>query len=357
MPGWLHRLRPRFGPASNADAGSPDSPLPEVDDYASDQPSPLPSSLSPGLGVDSDQARPDFSLLASPLALGVPGPVIEPRPISAGFRAVPYRPDSVLDGWSSDRFTVRAASLRGHLHRHNGAPRQDDYALSYRAAPERLVIAVADGVSSATQSHLGATIAARFALEWLTTQCASQDSAFDWSELMRHCAWQLVEQASLLFPDEKKQIPDPEYAESMLATTLVCAIVDFSDAADRTTAHVAGVGDSAAWVIKNREFECVYGAKSSDDSQITSSAVAGLPKVPRDLNGVTIELPVGSVLLLGTDGFGDPLGSGRGLVGRTFAERLSAPPRPLEFAHLLDFTRETFDDDRTLVALWPKAKK
>jgi hypothetical protein len=29
-------------------------------------------------------------------------------------------------------------------------------------------------------------------------------------------------------------------------------------------------------------------------------------------------------------------------------------PSLIEFAHAVDFSRETFDDDRTLVAVWPR---
>jgi hypothetical protein len=30
------------------------------------------------------------------------------------------------------------------------------------------------------------------------------------------------------------------------------------------------------------------------------------------------------------------------------------PPSLIEFAHAMDFSRETFDDDRTLIALMPQ---
>jgi hypothetical protein len=62
----------------------------------------------------------------------------------------------------------------------------------------------------------------------------------------------------------------------------------------------------------------------------------------------------GEVLLIGTDGFGDPLGDGTGPVGAHFAVRLARPRPPIAFAHDLDFSRETFDDDRTLLAIWPR---
>jgi hypothetical protein len=40
-------------------------------------------------------------------------------------------------------------------------------------------------------------------------------------------------------------------------------------------------------------------------------------------------------------------------VARLLVEQLqSGPPDLLQFARVVDFSRETFDDDRTLVAVW-----
>lgn len=49
-------------------------------------------------------------------------------------------------------------------------------------------------------------------------------------------------------------------------------------------------------------------------------------------------------------------GSGQGSVGDLFRDLLTREYRPtlIEFAHAVDFSRESFDDDRTPVALWPK---
>jgi hypothetical protein len=305
--------------------------------------------------------------LTRAVVIGEGGPAFEARPIDSRYRTLPYRPDTVVDGWAGDGFVVRAASLRGLLHRYNGAPRQDDVALARfpgsDTAPERLVVAVADGVSSAPQSHLGATVAVRFAVQWLSERLAAGRSAatLDWPTLFRHAAWQLVEQARLLFPDRRDPSggdgPDPALAAAQLATTLLCGVVEFDPAEPAAIAHVAGLGDSAAWLICDGDFAPVFGGKARDGGSIASSAVAGLPLVPTELAAVAVAVPPGAVLLLGTDGFGDPLGSGAGDVGRTFLSSLAAsPPPPLHFAHLLDFSRETFDDDRTLVAVWPKER-
>ena len=67
-----------------------------------------------------------------------------------------------------------------------------------------------------------------------------------------------------------------------------------------------------------------------------------------------MRLAAEAVLLVGTDGIGDPLGDGSGKVGELFARMLAQPPPPLALAHLLDFSRDTFDDDRTLIAIWQR---
>jgi len=47
-----------------------------------------------------------------------------------------------------------------------------------------------------------------------------------------------------------------------------------------------------------------------------------------------------------------PLAGGAGELGRTFARELVKAPDVVDFARLLDFSRSTYDDDRTLVAVW-----
>jgi len=58
------------------------------------------------------------------------------------------------------------------------------------------------------------------------------------------------------------------------------------------------------------------------------------------------------VLLLCTDGVALPLAGGDSELGRALARELATPPDVVDFARLLDFSRSTYDDDRTLVAVW-----
>jgi serine/threonine protein phosphatase PrpC len=264
----------------------------------------------------------------APVVVGDPTTSFEPRPAAAE----PYRPDTVADGWSTDQFTVRAASVRGYAHRYQGVPREDDFAVAVRDTGA-LVVAVADGVSGAEQSHVGATLVCRTAVDFLLR------NETDWSELARCASWALVEYASRRLPE-----PDPVAAERLLATTLVVALVQPDG-----RATVVQLGDSGAWLLQDRRYENLVRGKHGD---VIPNDVSALPRVPAKVVEHTTTIPENGVLLVGTDGFGDPLGDGTGKVGALFAEHLTTPPAPLGLAHLLDFSRETYDDDRTLVAVW-----
>ncbi|AYF77908.1 hypothetical protein D7D52_33420 [Nocardia yunnanensis] len=297
--------------------------------------------------ADVDAAREWPS--SRPIVVGSPTPEFEPRAVDDSYRTWPYRPDTVLDGWTRGPFTIRAASMRGHLHRYQGAPRQDDFAIAATDEPPRLVIAVADGVSAAPHSHIGAGLAVQYAVRWLTRP--EQSARTDWRVLFEHAAWALIERAATLLATPEV---NAEQAEAIVATTLTCAVcAPHPDGGVRV--EVAGVGDSGAWLLREGRFTRIAGGKTVSDDGLTSSAVLGLPRIPDEVVPVEVVVEPGAVLLLGTDGFGDPLGGGAGEVGALFTTVLGARmPSLVEFAHALDFSRETFDDDRTLVALWPR---
>jgi serine/threonine protein phosphatase PrpC len=310
----------------------------------------FPSAPDPrdALGADRDNEHGWVS--RTPIIVGRPVPDFEPRAITDEFRTIPYRPDLVADGWSDDVFTIRAASIRGYFHRYNGSPRQDDFAIISRPDKRRLIVAVADGVSSAPQSHIGATTAVRYSSQWLDTSVPEHVEDTNWRSLIENTAWALVQQSSTILsgPDM-----DAGRAETVLATTLVCAVIEQDPSGD-LVAHLVGVGDSGAFVFSDDTFRKVQGGKEADSAGLSSSTVIGLPRVPAEIETVTVRVGRDDVLLISTDGFGDPFGSGDGEVGRLFASVLrERPPSIIEFAHALDFSRETFDDDRTLVAVWP----
>jgi hypothetical protein len=239
------------------------------------------------------------------IVVGSPSPTVEPSVIAPDYRALPFRPDVVIDGWSTEAMTVRGVSQRGHLHRYNGAPRQDDFAV-HHLPDERVIILVADGVSGAPQSHIGASTATKQAAEWLLTNIPYDLANFDWLALLKSTAWALNERAQSLLGLEA---PDPVLAEEQLATTLVCAVIE-PIAARTLRAHLIGAGDSAAWLLSGGQFIDLLGGKAVHASGIASSAVVGLPRVPTELTPVVVDVADNDVLLIGTDGIGDPLGNG-----------------------------------------------
>lgn len=317
-----------------------------------DVPQDGPQADCPPIQPDSTKTAEVIGPRAVPqITVGSPSPTVEPIITGAEYRSHPFRPDVAIDGWSTAAATVRGASQRGHWHRYSGAPRQDDFAT--HALPGGLIIiVVADGVSAAKQSHIGASAAVNYAAGWLATHLSDDISQTDWVMLVKSTAYRLAEQAQTTF---KLAAPDPVVAEQQLATTLVCAVVELLESG-RLRAHLVGVGDSGAWLLSPNGFHQVLGGKPVSSEGITTSATAALPWVPSSLEPSVVEIETCDVLLIGSDGFGDALGSGEGGVGDLFRDVLNTTPRPslIEFAHALDFSRENFDDDRTLVAIWPR---
>ncbi|MFI8813617.1 MULTISPECIES: protein phosphatase 2C domain-containing protein [unclassified Streptomyces] len=281
------------------------------------------------------------------IVVGRAAPVFEPKPPPVD----PYRPDTVYDGWSTPRITVRLASVRGDAHRFDGRPRQDDLAIAVHLPSGTVVFAVADGVSSAPLSHVGAALASRAAVRYLLTELDKGGTEPDWERVLSAAAWQLFLRTSGGADPTDAQRHE---TQRQLATTLVAGTVEALPDGQLKVGMVQ-IGDTAAWRLRHGRYTPLLVPKGGEDEDIVTSSVVALPRVPAGPAVHRHVLPPDATLLVGTDGFGDPLGDGTGQIGRMLAEQLSRPPRePRTLAHLLDFSRETFDDDRTLLAVWPR---
>jgi protein phosphatase 2C-like protein len=256
----------------------------------------------------------------------------------------PYRPDTVIDGWSSPGYTVRAAAVRGAAHRLSGVPRQDECAVVLHHASGAIVAVVADGVSNAELSHLGATVVCRTVVDYVL-RALDDGVELDWPDLLRNAGWALVEYAARQVPPFGE--PDPARAERLLASTVVVALVRPG------TASLVRVGDSEAWRLRGGVWTPLFAPLSMPTDELLPDGVSALPRLPGEIAPVTADLGPGDVLVLGTDGFAEPLGDGDGPVGVRLAAELATPPPLPELAGLLDFTAGTHDDDRAIVALWP----
>ena len=272
-------------------------------------------------------------LARGPVTIGEPAAPIEARLAAAE----PYRPDTIADGGTAFGLTVRAASVRGLYKRYTGGPRQDDICLRLHADSETLIAAVADGVSGASRSDLGAALAVRYATAAVARQLDSGSSGIDWGGVFEQAAWALVSEAERTGEDA-----------GSLATTLVVAAICVGD---QPSVDVAAVGDSPAFLLRGRNYELVVG-DGTQDNDLIGGGVAALPRDARLVLAGSRTLNGGDALLLCTDGVALPLAGGQGDFGRTLARELARPPDVVDFARLLDFSRSTYDDDRTLVAVW-----
>lgn len=300
-------------------------------------------------------------LVRGPLTIGEPAP-----PINVRLSAVdPYRPDTVADGGEAFGLVTRAASVRGLFKRYLGGSRQDDFCLQLHVPTRTLLVAVADGVSAAPRSHLGAALAVRQAAAAVVRQLDAGAAELDWSEVFGQAAWALVEEHRRACSDSGARVED---AAASLATTLAVAAVtaDENDSdgdlaregagSEKYRLQVAAAGDSPTVVLSRGKFVRVVGDEEDPDGLIGG----GVEALPRHTNPAVAEpraLGPEDVLLVCTDGLALPLADGKGEVGRTLTRELANPPDIVDFARLLDFSRSTYDDDRTLVAVWPQARR
>ena len=282
--------------------------------------------------------------------MDTPGTGFEPRP--PGQYAYDF-PDTECDGWSTPDLTVRSASVRGASHRYHRKPRQDAARIARHEATGALVFAVADGVSEAAESQHGALEACRAARERMLLLLSRGGGPLDFDSVAYHAAERLRQLAAWRLGS-----PNPQpvaVAAGWYATTLVAGVVQ--PGPDGLNVQAGRIGDSGAWLLDRTTgaYHALFGTKTGSDTGQVSNAVMPLPHMPESVQTVNEHLTPAEVLLVGTAGFGDPLGDGDGQVGALFARHLAVPPTPLRLAHVLDFSRETFDDDRTLVAVWPAA--
>lgn len=321
---------------------------PSADDRGperSERSSPPRTEPSPPTRTGPVRRRP--RLVRGPVTIGEPSP-----PIKVLLDAdEPYRPDAIADGGHAFGLIVRAASVRGLAKRYLGGPRQDDLCLRSHPPTGTVIAAVADGVSGAARSGLAAALVVRYATAAVARQLDGGADEVDWTQVFEQAAWALVE-------EHRRHVGDPEApledAGKTLATTLLVATVSAEgDDSGGARVQLGAVGDSPAFILANRAFTMI-----TDDSERTDGLIGGgvaaLPRAARAMRSHSCRLERSSVLLLCTDGLALPLADGNGEVGRTYARELRRPPDVLDFARLLDFSRATYDDDRTLVAIWPE---
>ncbi len=310
-------------------------------------------------GAESAQTQePQEALpLRQRTVIGDPGRAF--REVTASIRACePGPPDTVLDGGTIGRLEVRAASVCGLSHREAVKPRQDAYAVCSDASGAWLVAVVADGVSAGDLSHTAAAMVAqqgsRRVAELLATQSPQE---LDWYQIFHELAQAVLANGERLLrrrdPAASPTQVDVARSMSTTATFVVCA-TDHDGSHREVT--VAWLGDSPVWAVTADGGWVSLSAVKTDQDGMASNAVVGLPYLPSAAEALPVRhlsVDPAAVVLAMTDGVGDPLGEARGEVAAALAQLWRTPPEPLEFAEQIAFGRKGYDDDRTVVGIWP----
>lgn len=257
-----------------------------------------------------------------------PGPPVRP----AG------RADIELSSVCVHDLTVRAATVRGVMHRRRGEPRQDAFALaSIDASPDNgdLVIAVCDGVGEFADSHLAADRAAERTVELARARG-------DWTEIVG-----IVNEEVAETDCRSRQTANDRCGA---ATTVAAARITKAEQAWLVSG--AWVGDSSIWLLDRQgNWTCVSHPESSADiDDYYSTAVRALPA--RDVTPELVEFSLldGAVFVL-SDGIGNPL-AWTSEVKETLAAWWAMPPDPFMFGMQVGFARRGHLDDRTAVGVW-----
>ena len=194
-------------------------------------------------------------------AVVVDEPIFDFEPKPPASRS--YRPDTVFDGWSAGDFTVRMASVRGYSHRYSGVPRQDAAEIAFDPSTGAVIFAVADGVSNARESHVGAAKACEVAVDVLRWQLGSERGMANFAQVVDLTADRLVRKAADVLRQDR---PSQAAVEDLFATTLVTGYIlpDTGGA----TASMIQVGDSGAWVLHGGRYYPVLEQKHDPQAEV-----------------------------------------------------------------------------------------
>jgi Protein phosphatase 2C len=286
------------------------------------------------------------------------------------------RPDIIIDGGRIGGLVYRATSQRGFGHQESGTPRQDAYVARPTRDDRWLLGCVADGVSEGRRSHEAADLVCRNMTGVLASaldELPAEVDAETWPQVAAELPWQrAVDEASTAVREAatvavhlayerrndraglarlaERPLTESEARTVMSSTVTAFAVRTYPDRDGTFPAAVSAVGDSSALLLSDGGWQPLTGIKNTDTA-IASSAVQPLP------GNVTVQpiarhLRRGEALVVITDGLGDPLGAGAGVVGRFLAAMWAEPPDLLAFAGHTGFYRRTFADDRTAVVVW-----
>jgi hypothetical protein len=342
-PASRHRSPEASAPAeaaAGAQDGDHEDPSTPVHGGAATLEAELPEAVVEAADLSSQQDSSQvwgFSSQQQPAIFGRPGALVR-QPWRIPHEDT-YSPDTSLDATDVGGLVIRAVSLRGAAHRYLGEPRQDSFALARHSDDEWLLAAVCDGVGSASRSHRGAMLAATTAVGAAARHLeqSSGDAAEALLAATRESAAAIEQEAERL-----------EESPRNYATTLTLAFVRTEPVEAGFPYVVVAVGDSPSMQLGHAG--PVQELRPSGAADLHATATASLPTDLSTISAIEGVLSPGAALILATDGFSVPVLNTE--VGTQIADQWRQPPGVPDFLVQAQFAARSFDDDRTVVAVW-----
>jgi hypothetical protein len=233
--------------------------------------------------------------------------------------------------------TVRAASMRGLMHRYRHQPRQDRFSVVYDEPTSTLVVTVCDGVGQfALSQEAAAFVASDVPRAYLVHR--------DWRSAVDEVNGRL---ATFVADTASRPHLDEPPATVRMATTLAAAAICLEPG--NRYASIVWTDDSSVWTLVDGCWESLTPDQDGSE-EIHSGRVRALPHAHPRIT--TAGHPVGDgPLFVMTDGVGVPL-QGSGQVRDTLGRWWAAPPDVFTFARQVAFARRGHMDDRTVVGVW-----
>jgi hypothetical protein len=270
-------------------------------------------------------------------SLGVPGRAA--LEVAAGPPpAAPDVADHVLSEYATETLDIRAASIRGLMHRHRGKPRQDAFSVVRDEDSETVVLTVCDGVGSLPRSHeAAALVTARLPGHYLAHR--------DWAAAVERVNDELRTYADVARAEDGED-------DEVMATTLVAVSVTPSDQGH--AADLAWTDDSSLWHLSPEGVWTLLTAlPTAGPGGLHTGSVRALPASGPRLFQDTLTVEGGALFAM-TDGVGVPLEHGPE-VQTTLAGWWATPPDVFEFGRQVGFARKSHLDDRTVVGAWTRS--
>lgn len=252
----------------------------------------------------------------------------------------PDSADHELSQCSVPGASVRAASVRGLMHRYRDQPRQDRFSVVYDAPTRTLIVSVCDGVG---QFALSQEAAAFVALDVPRAYLAHRD----WNVAVKEVNERLKD---FVATSASRSHLDDVPGDVRMATTLAAAAICLDP--DNRHASVAWTDDSSAWMLLDGTWWNLTPDPdgSDEDSGIHTGRVKALPHANPRLRTADYQVGDGPLFVM-TDGVGVPL-EGSEQVRETLAGWWATPPDVFRFAQQVGFARKGHMDDRTVVGVW-----